>query len=61
MDPGANVKWGARVMPNYDGKMEITAIITGVKSPQILGRAYIQSDKKAAKAKDEWDGIEIVG
>ena len=61
MDPGANVKWGARVMHNYDGKMEITAIITGVKSPQILGRAYIQSDKKAAKAKDEWDGIEIVG
>jgi len=60
MDPSASVKWGARVMANFDGKMEITAIVTGVKSPQILGRAYEGAAKKA-KPKDDFDGIEIVG
>jgi len=38
MDANANVKWGARLIPDYDGKLEICAIVTGVKSPQIVGR-----------------------
>ncbi len=37
MDPEANVKWGARIMQNYDGKLEIVAIVTGVKGASILG------------------------
>lgn len=33
----ANVIWGARIDPAYNGKMEIIAIFTGVKSPSIFG------------------------
>ncbi len=38
-DEGANVKMGARVSPTLKDGLRITAIITGVKSPYILGKA----------------------
>ncbi len=38
MDPHASVKWGARLVPEYDGKIEVTAIVVGVNSPHITGR-----------------------
>ncbi len=38
MDPKANVKWGARIIPGYDGQIEIVAIVTGVKGSSILGK-----------------------
>jgi cell division protein FtsZ len=47
MDPQANVKWGARLIPDYDGKIEVTAIVTGVKSPNITGRSF--TEKKAVR------------
>ncbi len=56
MDPRATVKWGARLVPEYEGKLEITAIVTGVNSPQIVGRA----PQKKAAAK-EFGDIEIIG
>jgi cell division protein FtsZ len=34
--PNANVIWGARVDPTYNGKVEVVGIFTGVRSPQIL-------------------------
>jgi cell division protein FtsZ len=34
--PNANVIWGARLDPAYNGKVEVIAIFTGVSSPQIL-------------------------
>lgn len=37
-DEGANVKMGARINPTLSDGIRITAIITGVKSPYILGR-----------------------
>lgn len=37
-DEGASVKMGARISPNLQDSISITAIITGVKSPYILGR-----------------------
>ena len=37
LDPGANVIWGARIRPNFAGKVRMMAIITGVKSAQVLG------------------------
>jgi cell division protein FtsZ len=37
-DEGANVKMGARINPNLTDAISITAIITGVKSPYILGK-----------------------
>jgi len=33
----AQVIWGARIMQEYAGKVQVIAIITGVKSPYILG------------------------
>lgn len=36
MDPGATVMWGARVMPEMSGKIQVISIVTGVKSPYIV-------------------------
>ncbi|MGC8675921.1 MAG: cell division protein FtsZ [Candidatus Micrarchaeia archaeon] len=38
MDPKANVKWGARIVPGYEGQIEIVAIVTGVKGESIVGK-----------------------
>jgi len=37
LDPQAAITWGARVNPDLKDKLEVIAIITGVKSPNILG------------------------
>ena len=36
LDPRANVIWGARIRPEFTGKVRLMAIITGVKSAQVL-------------------------
>jgi len=38
MDPSASVKWGARLIPDYEGQIEVCAIVTGVTSPYIQAR-----------------------
>ncbi|MBI4170458.1 MAG: cell division protein FtsZ [Candidatus Aenigmarchaeota archaeon] len=57
MDPEATVMWGARIVPEFKGKLQVITIITGVKSPYILGRAMGGFNK--AKAQNEL-GIEIL-
>jgi len=37
IDPRANVIWGSRVNKDYDGKVKVMAIMTGVQSAQVLG------------------------
>ncbi|MBI2545074.1 MAG: cell division protein FtsZ [Candidatus Aenigmarchaeota archaeon] len=37
LDPTAQVFWGARILPEFEGKVQVIAIITGVRSPYILG------------------------
>lgn len=37
MDPNANVTWGARVNKDFKDRFEVICIMTGVKSPHILG------------------------
>jgi cell division protein FtsZ len=37
LDPAAQVFWGARILPEFEGKVQVICIITGVKSPYILG------------------------
>jgi len=37
LDPTATVYWGARILPEFEGKLQVITIITGVKSPYILG------------------------
>ncbi len=38
IDPNAQVIWGARIVPEYEGRVEVIAIFTGVKSPHIKGK-----------------------
>lgn len=56
MDPHASVKWGARLNPDYDGKLEVTAIVVGVNSPHVLGKAAVQK-KEASR---DWSDIEVI-
>jgi cell division protein FtsZ len=37
LSPNANVIWGARIRDDYEGKVRVMAIMTGVQSAQILG------------------------
>lgn len=37
LDPEAQVIWGSRIDPNMKGRLQVITIITGVKSPYILG------------------------
>jgi cell division protein FtsZ len=48
MDPSATVMWGARILPEMTGRIQVITIVTGVKSPYILGRtgARAASSKK---------------
>ena len=47
MDPKANIKWGARIIPGYEGQIEIVAIVTGVKGSSIAGK--FNSEERPAK------------
>jgi cell division protein FtsZ len=49
LDSHANVIWGARVQKDYEGKVRVLAIMTGVQSPQIMGK----NAKSSAMASDE--------
>ena len=42
LSPDANVIWGARIAEEYEGMVRVMAIMTGVKSAQILGQAQQQ-------------------
>ena len=49
-DAKANVIWGARVNPALGDKIVVTSIITGVHSPQVIGREMV-----APKAQQEYN------
>jgi cell division protein FtsZ len=55
LDPCAQVIWGARVLPEFTGKIQVITIVTGVKSPYILGPI------KGVKAKPKGEfGIDVI-
>ncbi len=56
LSPDAQVIWGARVIPEFTGKVQVIAIITGVKSPYILGPS-----RRGEKSTEDDLGIEIIG
>ncbi|MFA5108406.1 MAG: cell division protein FtsZ [Candidatus Micrarchaeia archaeon] len=58
MDAQATVKWGARLIPGYDGKLEIVAIVTGVKGANIFGA---DAEPKEEKPTISYSDIEIIG
>ncbi len=60
MDQDANVIWGARVSEEMKGKLTVMTIITGVKSPWILGKIdHKRPSAQELQLSDEL-GIEIV-
>ncbi|MFP4424285.1 MAG: cell division protein FtsZ [Candidatus Woesearchaeota archaeon] len=59
LDEDANVIWGARVTEEMKGKLTVMTIITGVKSPWVLGKIDENSKQQEQYMTDEL-GIEIV-
>ncbi|VVB65670.1 Cell division protein FtsZ 1 [Candidatus Gugararchaeum adminiculabundum] len=60
MDPQSNVKWGARLIPGFEGRLEIVSIVTGVKGASIAGKTY--SEPAAASAGSGLlSDIEVIG
>ena len=59
-DHDANVIWGARVSDQMKGKICIMTIITGVKSPWILGKVNKKEQVSARKRYEDELGIEII-
>jgi cell division protein FtsZ len=60
LDDDANVIWGARVTDDMKGKLTIMTIITGVKSPWILGKMDYSKPSPQAREISEELGIEII-
>lgn len=57
LSPEAQVIWGARVVPEYAGKVQVIAIVTGVKSPYLLGP---MERKEMARAAENELGIPVI-
>ena len=60
LDDDANCIWGARVDDAMKGKMTVMTIITGVKSPWILGKVDQRHAARDSHAMSRELGIEIV-
>jgi cell division protein FtsZ len=54
MSPDATVMWGARVLPEYNGKIQVITIITGVNSPGIMGNRREDEMVVTRKSRDEF-------
>ena len=60
LDSDANVIWGARVSDDMKGKITVMTIVTGVKSPWILGKlGAMETGPEVRQISDEL-GIEIL-
>ena len=60
LDVDANVIWGARVQEDMKGKLTVMTIVTGVKSPSILGKTSpLATSPEVAQIEEEL-GIEIL-
>lgn len=57
LSPESQVIWGARVTPEYSGKVQVIAIITGVKSPYLLGPVEKQ---EMARSRESELGIPVI-
>lgn len=60
LDEDANVIWGARVSEEMKGKLTVMTIVTGVKSPWILGKMDYKEPSAEMKEVSDELGIEIV-
>lgn len=61
LDPEANVIWGARIEPGMEGKLRVMTIVTGVKSPYILGKVdRVQQQVESAERMRHDLGIDML-
>ena len=60
MDQDANVIWGARVVEGMKGRLTVMTIITGVKSPWIMGKEQAVQRRAASKQLNEDLGLEVL-
>jgi len=58
LDPQAQVFWGARILPEFEGRVQVIAIITGVKSPYILGP--VSYETPVVREMSQTLGIDII-
>ncbi len=58
LDPSAQVIWGARILPEFGGKIQVITIITGVQSPYILGP--VSYEKPVIREMSQTLGIDII-
>lgn len=60
LDEDANVIWGARVTEGMKGRVTVMTIITGVKSPWVLGKVDHRQKAAQSRQMSEELGIEII-
>jgi cell division protein FtsZ len=60
LDQDANVIWGARVVEEMKGRITVMTIITGVKSPWVLGKVDHSRPTAESIAVSQELGIELV-
>lgn len=60
LDPEAQVIWGARISEEMTGRIRVMTIITGVRSPFILGPTSKTEQKKRAAEVSEELGIKML-
>jgi len=58
LDPSAQVIWGARILPDFESKVQVITIITGVQSPYILGP--VSYEKPIIREMSQTLGIDII-
>jgi cell division protein FtsZ len=59
LDQSANVIWGARVQKEFEGRVRVMAIMTGVQSPQVLGPVKIEYLNPYKKSVDSLEHIPL--
>lgn len=60
LDPDAQVIWGARISQDFRGKIQVITIITGVKSPYILGKLDREEAAKTRTTESKELGIKVI-
>jgi cell division protein FtsZ len=59
LSPDAKMIWGAQISEDLEKTLKVMLIVTGVKSPQIVGSGHTTSDKKKHEISEEL-GIDFV-
>jgi cell division protein FtsZ len=60
LDDHAQVIWGARVKEELQGKLQVISIVTGVRSPYVLGEVEEEEQKSELKGDVNDLGIEVI-